>query len=159
MKLQNLISTILLILVTVGVGSAVTEGAELNRRKFGGKELMSHHGLNLYDFAARLHNPAFPHFTTPEPLLEKYYPISPFAYCAGDPINLIDPTGMHTLVIHKGDGIYKVVGGELNEDLNIYIATYNPEDKTYYNTGISIGQTVTPTSFYNSDIKKCVFPM
>ena len=146
MKLQNLISTILLILVTVGVGSAVAEGAELNRRKFGGKELMSHHGLNLYDF------------TTPDPLLEKYYPISPFAYCAGDPINLIDPPGMHTLVIHKGDGIYKVVGGELNEDLNIYRATYNPEDKTYYNTGISIGQTVTPTSFYNSDTENVYFP-
>ena len=94
MKLQNLISTILLILVAVGVGSAVAEGAEVNRRKFGGKELMSDHGLNLYDFAARHQNPAYPHFTTPDPLAEKFKHLSPHLFCAGDPINLIDPTGM-----------------------------------------------------------------
>ena len=70
--------------------SSEVAGAEVNRRKFGGKELMSDHGYNSYDFTARHQNPAFPHFTTPDPLLEKYYPISPFAYCAGDPIN---PTG------------------------------------------------------------------
>ncbi len=29
-----------------------------------------------------------------DPMAEKYYGISPYAYCAGDPINLIDPTGM-----------------------------------------------------------------
>ncbi len=25
---------------------------------------------------------------------EKYYHISPYAYCAGDPVNYVDPTGM-----------------------------------------------------------------
>ena len=29
----------------------------------------------------------------PDPLAEKYYHISPYAYCAGDPVNLVDPDG------------------------------------------------------------------
>lgn len=69
-------------------------GPETNRRKFGAKELTADLGLNLYDFAARWHNPAIPGFTTPDPLAEKYRDISPYVYCAADPINLIDPSGM-----------------------------------------------------------------
>ena len=55
MKLRNLISTILLLLAAVGICSADAY-AEVNRRKFGGKELMSDHGYNSYDFAARHQN-------------------------------------------------------------------------------------------------------
>lgn len=69
-------------------------GPETNRRKFGAKELTADLGLNLYDFAARWHNPALPGFTTPDPLAEKYRDISSYVYCAADPINLIDPSGM-----------------------------------------------------------------
>ena len=90
MKLRNLISTILLLLAAVGICSA-DANAEVNRRKFGGKELMSDHGYNSYDFAARHQNPAFPHFTTPDPLAEKFKHLSPHLFCAGDPIG---PTGM-----------------------------------------------------------------
>ena len=30
---------------------------------------------------------------TNDPLAEKYYHISPYAYCAGDPVNFVDPDG------------------------------------------------------------------
>ena len=33
-------------------------------------------------------------WSTPDPLSEKYYSISPYAYCAGNPVNLVDPEGM-----------------------------------------------------------------
>ena len=32
-------------------------------------------------------------FLSMDPLAEKYYHLSPYAYCAGDPVNLIDPDG------------------------------------------------------------------
>jgi RHS repeat-associated protein len=32
-------------------------------------------------------------FTTPDPLSEKYYHLSPYAYCANNPIKLIDIDG------------------------------------------------------------------
>ena len=74
--------------------SSEAAGAEVNRRKFGGKELMSDHGYNSYDFAARHQNPAFPHFTTPDPLADIRRNISIYVFCSSDPINRIDPSGM-----------------------------------------------------------------
>ena len=74
--------------------SSEAAGAEVNRRKFGGKELMSDHGYNSYDFAARHQNPAFPHFTTPDQMAETKPWNSGYLYCGGDPINFIDPTGL-----------------------------------------------------------------
>ena len=33
------------------------------------------------------------HFTSLDPLCEKTYPISPYSFCAGDPVNYVDPDG------------------------------------------------------------------
>lgn len=51
------------------------------------------HGLDLYDFHARQYNPVIGLFSSMDPLCEKYYHISPYAYCAGNPINAVDPDG------------------------------------------------------------------
>ena len=62
--------------------------------KFGQKELERTLPLDEYDFGARWMDPTVgARFTTMDPLAEKYYSISPYAYCGGNPINLIDPTG------------------------------------------------------------------
>ena len=50
-------------------------------------------GINWYDSAARFQT-TDGIFTGIDPLAEKYYHISPYAYCAGNPVNMIDPTGM-----------------------------------------------------------------
>ena len=50
--------------------------------------------LLSYDFGARYYRPSkIPFWTTMDPLCEKYPDISPYAYCAGDPVNLVDPEG------------------------------------------------------------------
>jgi RHS repeat-associated protein len=52
-------------------------------------------GLDLYDFAARQLDPALGRTTTQNPLAEKYYSISPYAWCASNPISNVDPSGMY----------------------------------------------------------------
>ncbi len=64
------------------------------RYQFCGMERDEYNGLDLYDFHARWYDQELCQFTTMDPLCERYYDISPFAYCAGDPVNNIDPTGM-----------------------------------------------------------------
>ncbi|MBO7467655.1 MAG: RHS repeat-associated core domain-containing protein [Bacteroidaceae bacterium] len=61
--------------------------------KFGGKELDRMYGYDLYDFGARNYDPAIARFTGMDPLSEKYYHLSPYAYCANNPVNYIDPDG------------------------------------------------------------------
>ena len=51
-------------------------------------------GLDLYDYGARLYDPAAAFWTSPDPLCEKYYNISPYAFCNDNPVRFIDPTGM-----------------------------------------------------------------
>jgi len=62
--------------------------------KYNGKELDKMHGLNLYDYSARHYEPGIGRFTTVDPMAEKYYSISPYAYVANNPLIYIDPTGM-----------------------------------------------------------------
>ena len=50
-------------------------------------------GLNTYDHGARQHDAAIGRFTTVDPMAEKYYNISPYAYCGNNPVNRIDPDG------------------------------------------------------------------
>jgi RHS repeat-associated protein len=62
--------------------------------KYNDKELDQMHGLNLYDYHVRQYESAIGRFTTVDPLAEKYYSISPYVYCANNPMRYIDPTGM-----------------------------------------------------------------
>ena len=65
-------------------------------------------GLNLYDYSARQYDPAVCQFTSIDPLCEKYYHISPYIYCGGNPVNRIDPDGMDIWELDKkGNVVWK----------------------------------------------------
>lgn len=51
------------------------------------------HGLDWYDYGARYYDAVISQFTTIDPLAEKYYSTSPYAYCAGNPVMFVDPDG------------------------------------------------------------------
>ncbi len=62
--------------------------------RFTGKELDNQNGLNWYDFGARWFDVAgVPMWTSVDPLAEKYYNITPYSYCMGNPVMFIDPDG------------------------------------------------------------------
>lgn len=61
--------------------------------KYNGKEYDPMHGLNEYDYGTRQYDPAVGRLTSMDPLCEKYYHISPYAYCKGNPVRFIDPNG------------------------------------------------------------------
>ena len=75
--------------------------ADVQTHKFLGKELDRMYGLDWYDLGARRYDAAAETFWAMDPMCEKYYHISPYAYCTGDPINYIDPNGCDTLNITR----------------------------------------------------------
>ncbi|HOU69537.1 MAG TPA: RHS repeat-associated core domain-containing protein, partial [Paludibacteraceae bacterium] len=52
----------------------------------------------LYDHGARSRDPKLTMWLNIDPLFEKYTDMSPYNYCAGNPVMLIDPTGMDWIV-------------------------------------------------------------
>ena len=65
-----------------GTTMSISTNQGLQSYKFSDKELSMEHGLNLYDFHARTYDPATGRFLSIDPMAEKYYNISPYAYCA-----------------------------------------------------------------------------
>ena len=61
--------------------------------KYNGKEFVEMHGLDEYDSKARWYYPAICRTTTMDPLAEKYYATSPYAWCGNNPISNVDPEG------------------------------------------------------------------
>jgi RHS repeat-associated protein len=61
--------------------------------RYNGKELEAMNGLNEYDYGARRREPGIPVWTTLDPLAEKYYSISPYVYCKGNPVRFVDLHG------------------------------------------------------------------
>jgi hypothetical protein len=55
------------------------------------------HGLNTYDYGAMQHNPVLGRCDRVDPLCVKYYGVSPYGYCANNPIKFIDPDGKEKL--------------------------------------------------------------
>jgi RHS repeat-associated protein len=78
--------------------------------KYGNKEEETMLGLNLFDFDARWLDETAPSFTTPDPLAEKYYSISPYAYCLNNPIRNIDLRGDSVTVLNLGYGTEQHMG-------------------------------------------------
>ena len=62
--------------------------------KYNGKELDRKGGLDWYDYGARYYDVALGRWHVVDPMSEKYYGVSPYLYCANNPILLVDPNGM-----------------------------------------------------------------
>ena len=78
-----------------------TLNPDLQPYKYNGKEFETMHGRNAYDYGARFYDPLLPMWDRMDPLCEKYYHISPYAYCANDPVNAVDLDGQDVLIWYK----------------------------------------------------------
>lgn len=100
------------------------------RYMYNGKELDRMYGLDLYDYHKRMQDPALGRFTTIDPMAEKYYNISPYAYCGNNPITRIDVNGKEWDYVVGSNGHitinvqlnFSTIGNHTNEQINAYKA-------------------------------------
>ena len=79
-------------------GGLFASSTHVQPYKYNGKELDTKNGLNWYDYGARHYDPALGRFTTIDPMAEKYYSMSAYAYCGNNPVKYIDPDGKKIVV-------------------------------------------------------------
>ncbi len=64
-----------------------------NRFHFNSKEDQSLFGTPYIDYGARQYDPAIARWNAVDPLAEKYYPVTPYVFCADNAVNNIDENG------------------------------------------------------------------
>ena len=154
-------------------GQQVTD----NRYRYNGKEDQAVAGLPYLDYGARMYDPYLVVWHGVDPLLEKYYPISPYAFCGNNPIKHIDANGMAytdyrnnkgELLFQTDDGLTDVVViknqniekfedklNEMNECGNLNDAETNQEE--LHELGVNLEDWAEksgggyPTGDYDSD--------
>ena len=96
----------------------------INDNIYSAKEWMPAFGLNLYDFSARQYDPILCRFTSPDPLNFNFPHLSPYLYCAANPINYSDPTGLAAIYNSSGEHI-----GNTKEGFTGQIYIYDGSEK------------------------------
>ncbi len=124
-------------------GGVFASSQNVQPYKYNGKELDTKKGLNLYDYGARQYDAAIGRFTAMDPLAEKYYAVSPYAYCKNTPILFIDPTGKEGIKYLDGNG-NKII--ESNVVVLVEQKKRIPEDATE--------KQITKTERRNAKIEK-----
>ena len=98
---------------------------------FGAKERRSYASLNDYDFHARFYTAANTLWHAPDSHAGKYHHLSPWTFCAANPIRYSDPTGM---IIENPEEILKAYKEHVNSRIKELIEANKKNGKVveYY---------------------------
>ena len=105
--------------------------ANTNRYRYNSKEQFKF-GTPYIDYGARQYDPVLGRWFAPDPLSDKYYGISPYAFCGNNPIRYEDVDGE--------DWVDKVVGYAIGIATNLIPGTgtmrdaYSPNSSSDYNS-------------------------
>ena len=121
-----------------------------NRHRFGGKEeqRIGSTDLKLLDFGARYYDAFACRWTSIDPLAWKYPAITPYSYCAGNPVNLVDPAGMDEWEINKMGSIVKQLE---NTEHDIFFIVDDDGNRILKNDGSYLSISFDDNSFQSND--------
>jgi len=127
-------------------GESAINGGSVQPYRHTGLEMQAMHGLNWIDNNARFRTVSDGGgFTGMDPLAEKDYSISPYAYCGGNPVIRIDPTGLEAWSSTHTDENGEVIDVFDDGDLEVYkhdgvgAAAKEDDDKNHSSTNTSAG--------------------
>ena len=119
-----------------------------NRYRFNGKEEQVTGNIGLTDYGARLYDNLLPRWTTPDPLAEKYYGISPYAFCNNNPVNFVDPDGRDIVIYGQNNSSFVILTDDIDLQCELNIdwgGNYYFEGEEYLQTGLDVVGIFDPT--------------
>ena len=105
------------------------------------------HGVDWYDFEARMLDSKGGGFTTMDPLAEKYYSWSPYAYCLGNPVRNVDPTGMDVWELNNKGEIVRRIKDTTQDAFYMVARDENGNYERTYTTDSEGNKTYNSISF------------
>ncbi|MBR2128563.1 MAG: RHS repeat-associated core domain-containing protein [Bacteroidales bacterium] len=111
---------------------------ESNRFRYNSKEEQSslyplpvRNAVSHIDYGARQYDPVVGRWFAPDPLAEKYYGISPYAFCNNNPVNFVDSDGRDIYRYDDKSGTFHLYQ-ETNDDFDqVARFRYNKETGDY----------------------------
>ena len=123
--------------------------------KYNGKEFVEMHGVDEYDSKARWYYPAICRTTTMDPLAEKYYPTSPYAWCGNNSIRNVDLDGKDVWELNEQGSLVHIIADTTHDAIRMNSKQISFE----YNSISSVSQDdyQTTFSFGNEDVAASAF--
>jgi RHS repeat-associated protein len=133
-------------------GESAVYGGSVQPYRHTGHEMQQMHGLNWIDNLARFRTVSDGSgFTGVDPLAEKYYSMSPYAYCMNNPIKYLDPLGLDTFNVNIDNHTINRIPVE-NSKVHTYVMQNDDGTLTTYNLNINDnGQVLFPESGFGFD--------
>ena len=122
--------------------------------KYSGKELVDYANLGWYDHGARYYDPVLMRWHSADPLLEKYFSTSPYAFCSNNFVNFVDPDGKDIYCFSQGVYWGKSECGGIHRIANI---TYDSKGNTTYTFYDFADPENDPASIESGDITEIKF--
>jgi len=117
---------------------------------FNAKELDEETGL--YYYGARYLDPTNAAWLSVDPLFEKYVGMTPYGYCAGNPIGFIDPTGMFKMATYTDEELSNY--GLTREELTRFEALVKNIGNIVNNNPDALSAISNTTGLTEDQIKK-----
>ena len=127
-----------------GVIGDISTNENLQKYKFEGKELDRTFGLDNYDIHARQYFAMAPMWDRIDKKAEDYYHLSPYSYCAGNPVNLGDYDGRkfdYSNMIEEQSIIYFETVDDAKEKSSLFNKIYTLMEESPQVVYIRFGET------------------
>ena len=114
---------------------------------FNAKELDEETGL--YYYGARYLDPTNATWLSVDPLFEKYVGMTPYGYCAGNPVKMVDPDGEapKSLIEYRGNGVFGINKSNLSNATQRQMNLENNDPKYWRPGEIGVNTTILSLSF------------